>query len=631
MQQRRSLRTVATYTASVVLCMLLLVWLMRLDQADLKVPLHDGGDVLLHSMVVKSLVDNGWVWHNPYLGAPYGTQLLDFPFYDNLNLAIMKVITAFTSNYAVVLNLFFLLTFPLTIVSSLLVLRSFRISYPSALLASLLFVFLPYHFQRGEWHLFLSAYFLIPPMAMVLLWVWMGDSTRAEKGTQRFSLSHRQIVFALVICAMIGSTLAYYAFFGAYLLCVSAIASSIHFRRPGRLAWGFGLAALIFAVLMINTSPNWLYAMRHGTNHEVGQRIPSEAERYGLKLTHLLLPINDHRLGLLKSIRQTYDQSTIPSEGGIATLGAVGDIGFIFLVGWSFCSPQRSPNSELVGALAVLTLSAVLLGTIGGLGSIFNFLVSAQIRAYNRISIYIAFFSLFAIALLLDGLKRWMGGGWGIYAWFGLLGIILCLGILDETSPSFAPDYAREKSRFGSEQEYVKQIEAAASPGAMIFQLPNARFPETVPILDTKAYDELRPYLHSRSLRWSGGAMKGRPEALWAERNGLEIGAEQAAPGAGNRLRIDLQLPPQALDVLAFAGFSGIYIDRLGFVDRGVSIISQLQTKLGEAPVVSEDRRFAFFNLSAFAQALRAKYTPEQWEAERRRVLELPSSDQATW
>ena len=122
--------------------------------------------------------------------------------------------------------------------------------------------------------------------------------------------------------------------------------------------------------------------------------------------------------------------------------------------------------------------------------------------------------------------------------------------------------------------------------------------------------------------------MRGRPEALWAERNGLDLGAEEADVGAKGDRKIDLQLPPQALNALAFAGFSGIYVDRYGFADRGGSITSQLQSLLGKAPIVNKNRRLAFFNLSAFAQALRAKYTAEQWEAKRRKALELPSPDQ---
>jgi phosphoglycerol transferase len=393
------------------------------------------------------------------------------------------------------------------------------------------------------------------------------------------------------------------------------------------MAWGIGLAALIFTVLVVNDSPTLLYAIRHGLNMEAGQRPPVEAEVYGLKLTHLLLPVSGHRLEVLRKIRQTYDRATFSYEGVTASLGMVGDLGFIFLLGWLFCSPQKWAHTELISAVAVLTLSAVLLGTIGGLGALFNFLISPQIRAYNRISVYIAFFSLFAVAFLLDALRRWMGGGnKATYLWYGLLGVVLCLGILDQTTPSFTPDYGSLKKRYEGEQDFVARLEASVAPGAMIFQLPNVTFPESQPIAAMQTYDELRGYLHSRSLRWSAGAMRGRPEALWPLRNGLDLRDEQGQPGPRRNRRIVLQLPPQALNTLAFAGFSGIYIDRQGFWDLGASLIAQLQSLLSEVPIESEDGRFAFFNLSAFVQAQRAKYSPEQWEAERRKTLELSSS-----
>ena len=35
----------------------------------------------------------------------------------------------------------------------------------------------------------------------------------------------------------------------------------------------------------------------------------------------------------------------------------------------------------------------------------------------------------------------------------------------------------------------------------MVFQLPFTEFPEGMPVGGMKPYDQLRPYLHSRSLR----------------------------------------------------------------------------------------------------------------------------------
>src|SRR5690606_37977352 len=124
-------------------------------------------DVFFYTMLAKALVDNGWVLYNPFLGMPMGLALHDFPIPDNLHLFLMKLIALGTSHYAVVLNVYFLLTFPLSVVSALVVFRAFRVSYPPAIVGSLLFAFLPYHLGRGENHLFLVAYYLIPLMVMV--------------------------------------------------------------------------------------------------------------------------------------------------------------------------------------------------------------------------------------------------------------------------------------------------------------------------------------------------------------------------------------------------------------------------------------------------------------------------------
>ena len=601
----------ATCAAAIALCLIILTWVLHLTHAELGIPFQDGWDVLLHSMLVKSMVDNGWVWHNPYLGAPFGTQLLDFPFWDNLDLALMKAIAMFTSNYAIVVNLFFLLTFPLTVLCSMLALRSFNISYPTAIVVSLLYAFVPYHFYRGEAHSFVGSYFLLPLMTMVILWVWAGDLTRRQKVT------------AMVVCALVGSALSYYAFFGCYFLSVAAVVSAIRFKRPRKLVWGIGLIAIVFGALIINTSPTWLCAMRHGRNFQVAVRGPGESEIWGLKLTYLLLPLSDHRLGILRNIKETYDRDREYNEGYMATLGTTGDVGFIFLLGWLFCAHEER-NDQWLSALAVLSVSAVLLGTLGGFGTIFNYLVSAQFRCYNRISIYIAFFSLFAVAVLLDALRLRMDDRtFGPWLWRGLVAAVLCLGILDQTKPSFAPDYASRKSDYQDEQDFVDQIENWVPSGAMIFQLPNVHFPEGRLIPGMHQYDELRGYLHSRSLRWSSGAMRGRPDALWEAHHGLDIGELPPDLRRDDVRTKQQQFPPEALNTLVFAGFSGIYIDRNGFWDKAAMITSQFQTLLGEQPLLSKDRRLEFFNLTSFAASLRAKYTAEQWEAEQRTALAL--------
>ncbi len=385
-------------------------------------------------------------------------------------------------------------------------------------------------------------------MTMVMLWIWTGSLLRQGLRREGSFLTRGPAGMAAIICLLVGSANSYYTFFGCYLLGVAAAVSAIRFKCAARLEWGLGLAALTVTVLIINTTPNWLYAMRHGNNPVVAERAPVEAEIYGLKMTHLLLPISSHRLQFLRDTRQRYDRATTDGEGQTASLGMIGDIGFVFLLGWMVCSPRGWTEGDILSGLAVLIFAALLLGTVGGIGSVFNFLIYPQIRAYNRISIYIAFFSLFSVALLLDALKRWIGNAtMGTYLWYGLLGAVLCLGILDQTSPSFAKDYAGLKDRYQREQQFISRIKTSIAKGAMIFELPNVNFPEAKPVGAMRGYDELRGYLHSRTLRWSAGAIRGRPEALWTERNGLNLGTEQiGAPAIGNPAVV-VQLPLQAV------------------------------------------------------------------------------------
>ena len=123
------------------------------------------------------------------------------------------------------------------------------------------------------------------------------------------------------------------------------------------------------------------------------------------------------------------------------------------------------------------------------------------------------------------------------------------------------------------------------------------------------AYDHGRPYLHSKTLRWSYGAMKGRFADAW----------QKAA--------VD-RPTPDMLRTLAVAGFSGVYVDRAGYDDRGVAIETVLRQETGPPPLSSEDHRFAVYDLRPFATALRDRLGPEGWARARAETLDAVT---ATW
>ncbi|HVQ36054.1 MAG TPA: hypothetical protein VMS31_00880, partial [Pyrinomonadaceae bacterium] len=240
---------------------------------------------------------------------------------------------------------------------------------------------------------------------------------------------------------------------------------------------------------------------------------------------------------------------------------------------------------------SLLNVSGVLLATIGGFASLFALLISPQMRSYNRVSVYLAFFSLFAVALILEHVRHGLLSGRRRTVFDASLGLILLLGVLDQTGRGvyFVPHYAAFIAESASDADFVKRIEATVPASAMIFQLPYVEFPENPPVNQMQDYEHFRPYLHSKNLRWSYGAIKERDTARWQMTT--------------SKLPTD-----QFLEVISLAGFSGVYVDRKGYVDYGADLESKLRRLLNIEPLVSVNKQMSFFDLGAYNNQLAARY-----------------------
>jgi hypothetical protein len=574
---------IGIYSGSVLACVLLLVWILKLWRTDLSVPMSPlGKDTSFHAMIVKGLVENGWPLRNPLLGAPGVQELFDFPESSNLDLALMKLIALGSHDYATVLNLFYLATYPLTLVTSLYAFRQFGISYPSAVVGSFLYAFLPYHFLRGELHLTLASYYLVPFTVMMAAWFLHPKADSAPKaGLHGWPVS--KVIASVVICLLIASTFLYYVYFSAFVILIAGLlALRLEDQQMGRarMALAACLLAVVFVAYLLNVSPSLLYIAQHGFNRVAATRWPSEAQIFGLKIATLLLPIAHHRLPLFAAIRRSYDAGApLTNENGDASLGVVGAIGCLLLLANLIVATPKRGDKALFRNLASLNIACILLGTIGGLGSLASH-VFLMIRSYNRISIYIGFLSLVAAMIMLDSVGTWVAGRFGRW-WlvYPVLFIVLLAGVWDETSPSYVPDYAALRAEYTSDADFIKRIEESSPSHSMIFQLPYVGFPEGASPGRLQNYDLLQGYLHSRTLRWSFGAIKGRAVDNW-----------QAI--------VVTKPVAELVKVLRAAGFSGIYVDRYGYVDGGQKEIASLSDALGSTPLVSRDGRLAYFPLS---------------------------------
>jgi hypothetical protein len=453
-------------------------------------------------------------------------------------------------------------------------------------------------------------------------------------------------LLTVACCVVVGSTGLYYAVFAILLLLAgSALAlladggsrrSPIGGRGRGASLSGVLAAALIALTLAANLAPTLSYRAQHGANTAI-KRTTIEADQFGLRLSDLLLPVEAYRLAPFSKVNQRYIEATSTGycEACYENLGAVGSIGFLWLAlialvsiasavgavaagaagggGESGAAGAPEGRSKLASILARrmgprslyrpaalgVSLSFVL-ATIGGLSSLIAFFVTRDIRGWNRISLFIAFFSLLAAMLGLDaGLRRLAGRvsprGAATGAGAAACAAVLALGIADETTSFFVPKYEKDAKQWVSDATFVREIEARMPHGAAIFQLPYVPFPEGYGATGTSVsapnpnfgttYELARGPIHSDRLRWSYAAMKGRP-------------ADWQAPLATQPLYLSLA-------AAAADGFDGLWVDPHGYSAAARPRLAPvLERVLGVQPLFSPAHDLTFYDLRPFAARL---------------------------
>jgi phosphoglycerol transferase len=591
------IRDVIVALAAGVLTLAVTAWVLHLPDAGLRVPFSYGGDNMLTLAAIKGVFAHGWYLSNPSLGAPAGLELYDFPAFsgDALHLLLLKVLSVGISDVVLAENLYYLGGIAASAVTAYAVMRVHGLSRTVGFVLAVVFALSPEHFLRTEGHIFLATTWSLPLAAHLVIEVLSGRPlvTRdAQRGPARAFLTRRTVT-TVAICVVMATTDSYYAFFTVALVLGASVVSAVASRRPARLATGLVVVAVAGGVLVLEQLPSLVYWSGHGRNDLVAQRTPQESDVYGLKVSDMLLPVPGHRIDALADVRDRYEESRLPvgGGGGLGALGAATGLALLVSVGLLVAAAAgraRPPGSPLERPAAVAALSAVLFGSVGGFGVLFAYVVDPQFRGLGRIAMLVALFALMAVGPLLDrglaALRRRRAGGLVVYP---LAAVLLWLAILDQTSPRMTPPYEANRAEYRSDAQFVRAIESVLGPGASIFQLPYAEFPE---VPSNVGGGHLRGYLHSGSLRWSYPAMRGRDED-WQK-------------------LLDGEPAERVVKAVAAAGFAGLWLDRRGYEDRGAEIEGKIAAIAGPASAVSSDQQLVFWDLRDIARRLAAGNDP---------------------
>jgi phosphoglycerol transferase len=494
---------------------LLVGFIYKIWNVPLRVPISYNGDTLSLLAQIKNIRITNSIYTSLNLGFPYKQDLHDvIAPGEVLNHFVIWCLSRFTNSDGLILNTFFFGTFLLVFLGGYLGSRILKISPLSATVTGILYAFLPYHFLRGPGHLYLANYSMVPVVVAIAIRQLMPSplishvpKTMRPKEWLGWGLLPQTF---LVLCTvLIGSMMGmYYAAFGLVLITATGIVGAVAFASFDRLrATGVLLITMTLA-LIVQILPVIFFQRQYGNNLAVISRSLAEIESYGLKITGLLTPVINHRIDALASFSQKATYVPLPSENTSA-LGIVGAISIVCVIGTAIIAALRGRQSKYL-PLALTAGFAIMLGTIGGVAQFVGQLGFTPLRAWNRISVVIAFVAFASLGLVIDDLRKSSRKKRILTSVF--IPLLLPLSIMD-MSPRFTVPNSTTREWL-SDSNLVRKVEKYFGPDSAVFQLPVMRFPENGPIFRLGDYEHFKGYLHSESLRWSYGGVKGR-EADW--------------------------------------------------------------------------------------------------------------------
>ena len=560
----------AACISMLIACFSLGIW-----QMDLSVLPGIGGDGVLAAFLSKSIQENGWkgVFINTMVGAPDSSSLIDVPFFDYNMIFLIWIINKCTGNYIKTIYVFYILTYGMSAISMFFLLKQLNIKRFVNFVISILFAAAPCHFYRGIGHITLSNYFTIPLgvyLAFVIyenyfsLWEQNGDKKKLRKKS----------IGMLLLAVLTGTGQLYFSFFSFIAMLMALIIVMLRkgsfkpLRNEGILVYSTCLS--MFAGVV----PKIMYGVLHGQNQIAGIRVPMEAELYGMKIIELLLPVSYSRIGFLADINTKYATSGVwVSENIMSPLGMAASMAFLILCGWfmySFLVRKKNKLSGRLDFIAFMIFIFVLFCTVGGFGTLFNFLITPQIRAYNRASILIACFALTGLAVLLNAVTKKT-----VYSIVCVL--LLVTGIYDQVLIHARGWQDPITVLQHDYQQFFEQVEAGLQEHAMVYELPHMNFPEAPAIHNMQDYTPFLGYLFTESVRWSYGGIIGRNDAA-------------------KELYIDQGKSQRFLNGIKESGFCGVLIDTYAYEDDGQEMI-QYYKKFEYKEIVSNDKRFYFYKI----------------------------------
>jgi hypothetical protein len=572
------------------------------------------GDGLSVYAMAKGFSQTPWSAWNHHLGYPNGLSIVGQPGLNWVHILSLWLTVFIVHQPIVAVNLLYFLGFGLAASSSWIVLRYFKVRHSLSIVFAFAFAFIPEHWQRQS-HLFLSLYWTIPISCFYILQINNGGVARYF----RDDLTARQRLLRILTLGMLIEFLVeqgvYYAFFTFLLAFLVFLFRNLDYRSWNRevrvtistlLSHGFLLALS----LEVETK----LALWSGTNLSAFARSPFESLLYGGLLPQLVYPWAGSSLYRISNsaeqLPSTLSRLYVPGNENLYWQGLIPGLcvallllSIVFLLG----NRRVSKDLKAIEPNVQIALTAFVIGLLfyvsGGLGFLLS-LINPQIRAWNRLSFFLSFFAIFAVACFvsqkIDRSKKIFGYRPSATSFVVAAGLAIVF-TLDSLPSGLHLDLTAYRSQTQELQRWIKSVEVQTGGHCPVLEIPVTKYPEVPPTLGLADYEQFLPYLESSDLSFTYGSMKMSKLSAWQQ-------------------KIPSQIDINYLNEVSANGFCSIAWDALGLSDAELLGLRKLAQSLGLIVIESESHRWGSINI----QALRAKLSAVQQKNYQLALLDAP-------
>jgi len=521
---------------------------------------------------------------------PYGMDSNVYAGLDGLTHVVASILSQIFGSVFIGLNLLLLLSFPVVAVLAYASIRLTGLTGPLAVALASSFTFIPFHFGRGIGHVHLGMMFGLASGVLLALLVGSGRLGFWFTGTT----SSRRIPYGIILALLViitSWTGLYYAFFGLILTLAALL-----WRIGQGDDWRRMLAPLLTVTAQVITMAMGLLPVlmsRAGSSaaDAVGLRDPMDSVTYAGNLAIALVPqpysvvwpdYNEFIQGMFFEDRPLNEAHLMANYGTWITSAAV----LTMLVGLStyqrrkslaLSTPARTTDTPPRASLTLVGYLSIVVAVLfvpWSVNYLFAHLVTAQIRAWNRLEPYLLLLFIIGAAAALASWKwpRRRGVPWVVSA------VIVLVTMVEMVLPwrnLYMQVPKGGQAKLDSAAAYAGEVATALPAGCGILTLPFIEYPNAGPTVGMDDYDHFLLPLTNPSNPVSYGAYRGTQEANQIAELSSSITAE-------------------SIWGLREQGFCAIHLDSAGFDDPSTPL-AELEALFG--PPVAQEGRWALFSV----------------------------------